>query len=197
MIKSRFLFYQWVSRVKKTSFFSSAGSVICPELFSLLNILKRNGSSCVHLNLILLFCHKRYISSPSAEQLWQHLYNFAQEMKYSTASALLHFKTQIRKYYEIGLRRLYRVPSGLSFQSSALCPPPLPQGSVVPLSLGPRGETHSIVGEGVEGPKSDEGRATLVLLYIILQYLYSIAYLSSTEFSKPNILDCWIHKPGT
>ncbi len=45
----------------------------------------------------------------------------------------------------------------LSFQSYELGPPPShPEGSV-------EGETHSLAGEGVGGPNSDEGTDTLVL----------------------------------
>ncbi len=46
-------------------------------------------------------------------------------------------------------------------------PPPQPQASAAPPPpLDPREETHSLAGEGVGGPKSDEGTDTLVL-YIL------------------------------
>jgi hypothetical protein len=54
----------------------------------------------------------------------------------------------------------------LSFQSSKLGPPtPLPSSTP---PLGPREETHSLVGEEVGGPKSDDGTDTLVLYICIL-----------------------------
>jgi hypothetical protein len=60
-----------------------------------------------------------------------------------------------------------------SIQSARLCsmspelgspPPPHPQESVAPPSLGTgtRGETHSHPGEGVGGPNADNGRDILV-----------------------------------
>ncbi len=115
-------------------------------------------------------------------------------MKYSTASALLLFKTQIRKYYEVRLHSLYRVPGFPSSRPNWVPHPLTHKGVLLPPFQ--KGETHSLVGEG--GPNSDEGTDTL-LIYVnySTSKLESIAYLSSTEFSKPNILDCWIHKPGT
>jgi hypothetical protein len=44
----------------------------------------------------------------------------------------------------------------------SLPPPPQPQASLVPPPLGPKGETHSLAGEGVGGPNSDERTDTLV-----------------------------------
>ncbi len=51
----------------------------------------------------------------------------------------------------------------LSVQSSELGPHPLIRKRVLPPPLGSRGETHSLAGEGVGGPNSDEGTDTLVL----------------------------------
>jgi hypothetical protein len=43
-------------------------------------------------------------------------------------------------------------------------PSSLPQESVAPpFPLDPRGETHSLAGEGVEGPNFDDGTDTLLL----------------------------------
>jgi hypothetical protein len=42
-------------------------------------------------------------------------------------------------------------------------PPPHPPGIVLFPPLDPRGETHSLAGEGVGEPNSDEGTDTLVL----------------------------------
>ncbi len=51
----------------------------------------------------------------------------------------------------------------ISFQSSELGHPPShPQGIVAPPPLGPRGETHSLGGEGAGRTNSDEGTDTLV-----------------------------------
>jgi hypothetical protein len=61
----------------------------------------------------------------------------------------------------------------LSVPSSELVPPPPRLLSLsrkrllLLLPLGPRRETHSIVGEGVGGPNSDEGIGTLVLYSIL------------------------------
>jgi hypothetical protein len=55
----------------------------------------------------------------------------------------------------------------LSLQSSILAPPampphPLASESVAPLSLVPRGRTHSLAGEGAVGANSEEETDTLV-----------------------------------
>ncbi len=47
-------------------------------------------------------------------------------------------------------------------------------------SLGPRGETHSLAGEGVGGPNSNEGTDTLVL-YVYYKLLY-VSLWRYTEF---------------
>ncbi len=46
--------------------------------------------------------------------------------------------------------------------------PPPPSLRVLPPPQGPRGETHSLVGEGVGGHSSDEGTDTLVLRCTII-----------------------------
>jgi hypothetical protein len=53
-------------------------------------------------------------------------------------------------------------------------PPPQSEASVAPLSLGPRGETHSLAGEGMGGPNSNEVTDTLVL------YVYYNTMVSSS-----------------
>ncbi len=60
--------------------------------------------------------------------------------------------------------------------------PPHPQASVAPCSplLGPRGETHSLAGEGVGGPNSNEGTDTPVL-YVYYKLLY-VSLWRYTEF---------------
>jgi hypothetical protein len=60
----------------------------------------------------------------------------------------------------------------LSVPSSELVPPPRllslsRKRLLLLLPLGPRRETHSIVGEGVGGPNSDKGIGTLVLYSIL------------------------------
>ncbi len=52
--------------------------------------------------------------------------------------------------------RVYRVPGFLSSRTKWV-PPPHPQDSVAPPIWVPRGVTHSLAREGVEGPKSDSG----------------------------------------
>jgi hypothetical protein len=52
----------------------------------------------------------------------------------------------------------------LSLQLSELAPPaPSPASEFCPLHMGPMGEPHSLAGEGVGGPNSNEGTDTLVL----------------------------------
>jgi hypothetical protein len=65
----------------------------------------------------------------------------------------------------------------LSVQSSELGPPQLltHKGVLLLPPLGPRGETHSLAGEGLGGPNSDEGTYTLVL------YVY---FNPSTDFAS-------------
>jgi hypothetical protein len=54
----------------------------------------------------------------------------------------------------------------LSVPSSELRPPhPLTHNPVLPPPLGPRGETHSLAGEGVGEHNSDEG-TDIVVLYV-------------------------------
>jgi hypothetical protein len=57
---------------------------------------------------------------------------------------------------------LSRQSARLSLQSSQLGPPS-PAGECVLLPFGSRGGTHSLAGEGVGGPNSDEGTDTVVL----------------------------------
>ena len=57
---------------------------------------------------------------------------------------------------------------------------PLIRKRVLLPPLGPRGETHSLVGEGLEGPNSNEGTDTLVL-YAYYKLLY-VSLWRYTEF---------------
>ncbi len=64
--------------------------------------------------------------------------------------------------YEASLQRVDRVPGFLSSRPNWFSPPPHPQASVAfPFDTG--GGTHSLTGEGVGGPNSDEGTDTVVL----------------------------------
>jgi hypothetical protein len=68
------------------------------------------------------------------------------------------------KYRMTGIRALGIQSTRLSFQSSELgTPTPSPPRECALPPLSPRGETHSLAGEGVGGPNSDEGTDNLVL----------------------------------
>jgi hypothetical protein len=68
------------------------------------------------------------------------------------------------KYSMTGIRALGIQSTRLSFQSSELdTPTPSPPRECALPPFGSKGETHSLAGEGVGGPNSDEGTDTLVL----------------------------------
>jgi hypothetical protein len=70
---------------------------------------------------------------------------------------------------------------GLFSSRPIWAPHPLTRKRVCPPPLVPRGETHSLAGEGLGGPNSDEGTDTVVLLVYMYFELYTLNFLTFCE----------------